>query len=102
MGRDESRDLNAMDMLNQENQREVTKTIVPIFLFILVAVSATTLVSISEITASVSGQNAPWEEFYSVFGMIYAIVSGFLLVEVLTWMLQKRFVENGLRVKPLK
>ena len=83
MGRDESRDLNAMDILNQENQREVRKTIVPIFLFILVAVSATTLVSISEITASVSGQNAPWEEFYSVFGMIYAIVSGFLLVEVL-------------------
>ena len=83
MGRDESRDLNAMDILNQENQREVRKTIVPIFLFILVAVGATTLVSISEITASVSGQNAPWEEFYSVFGMIYAIVSGFLLVEVL-------------------
>ncbi len=35
------------------------------------------------VTADVSGDNAPWEEFYSVFGMIYAIVSGFLLVEVL-------------------
>ena len=39
--------------------------------------------NVGDYTASVSKGLAPWEEFYSVFGMIYAIVSGFLLVEVL-------------------
>lgn len=29
------------------------------------------------------GKSTPWEEFFSVFGMVYAILSGFLLVDVL-------------------
>jgi len=62
---------------------KILSTLLPLLGSTTVAVVATVLISNGGITENVSGSKAPWEEFYSVFGMIYAIVSGFLLVEVL-------------------
>lgn len=61
----------------------ILRTLLPLLGSTTAAITATMMISNSGITENVSGGNAPWEEFYSVFGMIYAIVSGFLLVEVL-------------------
>ena len=73
----------AMDVINQQNQTQVTGALLPIIVSTLAAMSIALWLHVGDHTASVSRGLAPWEEFYSVFGMIYAIVSGFLLVEVL-------------------
>ena len=73
----------AMDVINQQNQTQVTGALLPIIVTTLAAMSIALWLNVGDYTASVSKGLAPWEEFYSVFGMIYAIVSGFLLVEVL-------------------
>ena len=73
----------AMDVINQQNQTQVTGALLPIIVSTLAAMSIALWLNVGDYTASVSKGLAPWEEFYSVFGMIYAIVSGFLLVEVL-------------------
>ena len=73
----------AMSIVNQENQKQVTSALLPIIVSTLAAMSIAFWLNVGDHTASVSRGLAPWEEFYSVFGMIYAIVSGFLLVEVL-------------------
>ena len=73
----------AMDVINQENQTQATGALLPIIVSTLAAMSIALWLNVGDYTASVSKGLAPWEEFYSVFGMIYAIVSGFLLVEVL-------------------
>jgi len=75
--------LQAMEIINKENKGQITGAILPIAFSTLIASSIALWLNLSEHTAPVSGGLAPWEEFYSVFGMIYAIVSGFLLVEVL-------------------
>ena len=75
--------LQAMDMINQGNQNQVTGALIPIVCSVIASSSVALWLNTNEYTDSVSGGLAPWEEFYSVFGMIYAIVSGFLLVEVL-------------------
>ena len=83
MDSNESARMQAMEIVNHENQKQVTGALFPIVFSILLASSIALWSNLSGYTASVSGGLSPWEEFYSVFGMIYAIVSGFLLVEVL-------------------
>ena len=83
MSLNQPKQLLAMDVINQENQTQVTGALLPIIVTTLAAMSIALWLNVGDYTASVSKGLAPWEEFYSVFGMIYAIVSGFLLVEVL-------------------
>lgn len=83
MSLNQPKQLLAMDVINQENQTQVTGALLPIIVSTLAAMSIALWLNVGDYTASVSKGLAPWEEFYSVFGMIYAIVSGFLLVEVL-------------------
>ena len=83
MSLNKPKQLLAMDVINQENQTQVTGALLPIIVSTLAAMSIALWLNVGDYTASVSKGLAPWEEFYSVFGMIYAIVSGFLLVEVL-------------------
>ena len=83
MSLNKPKQLLAMSIVNQENQNQVTGALVPIIVSTLAAMSIAFWLNVGDHTASVSRGLAPWEEFYSVFGMIYAIVSGFLLVEVL-------------------
>ena len=83
MSLNKPKQLLAMDALDQENRSKVTGTVLPILVSTLAAMSVAFWLNVGNHTASVSRGLAPWEEFYSVFGMIYAIVSGFLLVEVL-------------------
>mgnify|MGYP001228882775 FL=1 len=83
MSLNKSKQLLAMDVINQENQNNVTGALLPIVASTLAAMCIALWLNVGDHTASVSRGLAPWEEFYSVFGMIYAIVSGFLLVEVL-------------------
>ena len=83
MEKGESMDMQAMAILNEDNHKGVSNTVSLIVASTFIAVLITLIVNNSGATQNVSGGNAPWEEFYSVFGMIYAIVSGFLLVEVL-------------------
>ena len=83
MSLNKPKQLLAMDVINQENQTQVTGALLPIIVSTLAAMSIALWLNVGDYTASVSRGLAPWEEFYSVFGMIYAIVSGFLLVEVL-------------------
>ena len=83
MSLNQPKQLLAMDVINQENQTQVTGALLPIIVSTLAAMSIAFWLNVGNHTASVSRGLAPWEEFYSVFGMIYAIVSGFLLVEVL-------------------
>ena len=83
MSLNKPKQLLAMDALNQENRSKVTGALLPIVVSTLAAMSIAFWLNVGNHTASVSRGLAPWEEFYSVFGMIYAIVSGFLLVEVL-------------------
>ncbi len=83
MSPNKPKQLLAMDVINQENQTQVTGALLPIIVSTLAAMSIALWLNVGDYTASVSRGLAPWEEFYSVFGMIYAIVSGFLLVEVL-------------------
>ena len=75
--------MQAMDIINQGNQNQVTGAAIPIVCSVIASSSIALWLNTNGHTDSVSGGLAPWEEFYSVFGMIYAIVSGFLLVEVL-------------------
>lgn len=83
MSLNQPKQLLAMDVINQENRTQVTGALLPIIVSTLAAMSIALWLNVGDYTASVSKGLAPWEEFYSVFGMIYAIVSGFLLVEVL-------------------
>lgn len=83
MSLNQPKQLLAMEVINQENQTQVTGALLPIIVSTLAAMSIALWLNVGDYTASVSKGLAPWEEFYSVFGMIYAIVSGFLLVEVL-------------------
>ncbi len=83
MSLNKPKQLLAMDVINQENRTQVTSALLPIIVSTLAAMSIALWLNVGDYTASVSKGLAPWEEFYSVFGMIYAIVSGFLLVEVL-------------------
>ena len=83
MSLNKPKQLLAMDVINQENRTQVTGALLPIIVSTLAAMSIALWLNVGDYTASVSKGLAPWEEFYSVFGMIYAIVSGFLLVEVL-------------------
>ena len=83
MSLNQPKQLLAMDVINQENQTQVTGALLPIIVSTLAEMSIALWLNVGDYTASVSKGLAPWEEFYSVFGMIYAIVSGFLLVEVL-------------------
>ena len=83
MSLNKPKQLLAMDVINQENRTQVTGALLPIIVSTLAAMSIALWLNVGDYTASVSRGLAPWEEFYSVFGMIYAIVSGFLLVEVL-------------------
>ncbi len=83
MGVNKSKQLLAMDVINQENRDKVTGALLPILVSTFSAMCIAFWLNVGEHTAPVSRGLAPWEEFYSVFGMIYAIVSGFLLVEVL-------------------
>ena len=83
MGLNKPKQVPAMDVIDQENRGNITGALLPIMLSTLAAMSVAFWLNVGGYTASVSKSLAPWEEFYSVFGMIYAIVSGFLLVEVL-------------------
>ena len=83
MGLNKPKQLPAMDFIDQGNRGTVRVALLPIILSTLAAMSVAFWLNVGGYTAPVSKNLAPWEEFYSVFGMIYAIVSGFLLVEVL-------------------
>ena len=76
-----------------QTMRVVADTLSPLFRGMMQAIRSFLPLLLSTIAACAltllavhygpASRSAPWEEFYSVFGMMYAITSGFLLVDVL-------------------